>query len=96
MDKFFYTDMQKDTFVDRVNSVSIEGDSNDVVSSVKDILYVDIYTLEGAFRLDGYLDIGLIDTFVDMVFNIVGVFLFSGCYFVMEDRFAKLFLIRKV
>ena len=91
MDKYFDFDMQKDTVVDKINSVSLNDDEGSKVVKVYDILFTEIHTLDGVIRIDdGYLDIGLVDTISDMKINMVGAFTFgvlSAFYVAFPKRF---------
>ena len=91
MDKYFDFDMQKDTVVDRINSVSLNDDEGSKVVKVDGILFTEIHTLDGVIRIDdGYLDIGLVDTISDMKINMVGAFTFgvlSAFYVAFPKRF---------
>lgn len=72
MDKFFGTDMQKDTYIDTITSVELNPDGHMDPQTV-DIQSVVINGQEWA----GYLDIGLMDTMADMFVNFIGAVVFS-------------------
>ena len=77
-DMLLHTDMQKDTFVNVINSVSIPNDLGEKVTHVTDITAATIVTERGEVILPGgYLDIGLIDTIKDLFVNFIGAVLFS-------------------
>ncbi|MGN0993008.1 MAG: hypothetical protein ACI4PE_03720 [Bacilli bacterium] len=77
-DKYFGFDMQKDTYIDEFNTVSL--DNKDVVSRISGISSTKIYANGGAVLLsDGYLDIGLIDTMEDLFMNVISAFVASLC-----------------
>ena len=75
MDSFFNMDMQKDTVVHAIHSVMLDPSmSNRVyrISSINEVL------INGnALPVNGYIDIGLIDTMMDLIVNFVGAFIFS-------------------
>jgi hypothetical protein len=72
-DTFFGYDMQKDTIINRINSVELGTDGS--IISIGNITntYVDGEKLP----IDGYLDIGLFDTMKDMFVNFIGALIFS-------------------
>ena len=101
MDRYLGFDMQKDTYVDRINTASFENDDEDFVDSINNILYTDIYFDNDFYRIDnGYLDIGLIDTMEDMFFNVIGSLFFGILYlmgsFVTRFNFLKFFWVKRV
>lgn len=100
MDRYLGFDMQKDTYVDRINTASFENDDEDFVDSINNILYTDIYFDNDFYRIDnGYLDIGLIDTMEDMFFNVIGSLFFGILYlmgsFVTRFNFLKFFWVKR-
>ncbi len=66
-DMLFYTDMQKDVYIHGFTSVLLNGGMR---------VEVDSAMLNG-IRLNGWLDIGLIDTMKDMLMNAIGSIVFS-------------------
>lgn len=95
-DRYFGFDMQKDTYVDEFNTVSLDND--DVVSRISGISSTKIYANGGAVLLsDGYLDIGLIDTMEDLFMNVISAFVASLCgsfYIVGRKGFSFMELLR--
>ena len=87
-DMILNTDMQKDTFVRIINSVSIENALGEKVSHIQDVITTVIVTESGeVVTLNGYLDIGLIDTVKDLFVNFVGAVIFSVIgYFYVKRR----------
>ena len=70
--------MQKDTYIDEFNTVSL--DNKDVVSRISGIDRTLIYVSDSVIVLDdGYLDIGLIDTMEDLFMNVISAFVASLC-----------------
>ena len=90
MDWFFGLDMQKDTIINTINTVVLDPTrSNKVVTSTA-VNGVDL-------GINGYLDIGLIDTMKDLFVTLIGalVFSFIGFFYVKnrgEGKFAKRFI----
>ncbi|MEE0913618.1 MAG: hypothetical protein U0L76_03420 [Ruminococcus sp.] len=84
MDMFFGKDMQKDTVVNYINSYLLSGESNQMIR-IKEI--TDTVVNGESLGINGYLDIGLIDTMKDMLVNFVGavVFNFAG-FFYLKHR----------
>lgn len=75
MDFVFHTDMQKDTIVQALYSVTLDPEQANHVVAVTDIQNVAINGLP--LNLGGYLDIGLIDTMEDLLVNFIGATVFS-------------------
>lgn len=75
MDMFFGTDMQKDTVINVIRSVTLNPDGRNVPYVIKNITET---TVNGKnLDVDGYLDIGLIDTMADLFVNFIGAITFS-------------------
>ncbi len=83
MDQFFGKDMQKDTFVDVVNTVLLNPEGRNIVVSIPiESVYVN------GQQWPGYVDIGLIDTMEDLFVNFIGAVVFSLLgYFYAKGRF---------
>lgn len=98
MDMVFHTDMQKDTYISDIYTVSLDAEKNNTVISVEGIREVMIRKEDGSeVALPAYLDIGVMDTMKDLMVNFVGAFVFSiiGYFFVKEKgkgKFAKQFI----
>ncbi len=74
MDMLFGTDMQKDWIIATVNTVMLDDTLTNTVVSVP----IDTVLVNGAdWGLNGYLDIGLIDTMKDLIVNFIGAVMFS-------------------
>lgn len=87
MDMFFGKDMQKDTIVNSINSVLLSGGTNDV-TRIKEI--TETVVNGKSLGIDGYLDIGLIDTMKDLLVNFVGAVVFNiAGYFYIINRGKK-------
>ena len=75
MDSLYHLDMQKDTIIHSIYTVSLDpmNDNNCVaVTGIEDVV------LNGReLGLGGYLDIGLMDTMYDLIVNFIGAFVFS-------------------
>ena len=79
-DKFFMTDMQKDTILTEISTVTLDEthDNNPVI--IEDIARTILYDKNGqpiASIDNGYLDIGLNDTMKDLFVNFIGAIIFS-------------------
>lgn len=88
-DMVFKTDMQKDTWIHEISSVSLnpEGANDPVI--IKNIDHTEVIDKDGkAYVLkDGYLDIGLQDTMDDLFVNFIGAIVFSAFgYFYVKNR----------
>lgn len=94
MDKFFGFDMQKDTYIQAVNSVLLNKQGLNVPVKVA----IDSIKVNGEVW-DSYIDIGLIDTMMDLFVNFVGATVFSifGYFYVKhrgKDNFLKRFILK--
>lgn len=84
MDMLFGKDMQKDTVITTINSMLLSGQPN-VIERINDIgqTLVDGKSL----GINGYLDIGLIDTMKDLLVNFVGAVVFNVAgFFYIKSR----------
>lgn len=73
MDQLFMMDTQKDTIIQAIHSVSI--DPSGIMVHIGNI---DSVVVNGELLpINGYLDIGLIDTMQDLIVNFIGAFIFS-------------------
>lgn len=75
MDTFFHTDMQKDTIIHTIRSVSLDPTRSNLVITIHNIQ--DVAVNGSSLGLGGYLDIGLIDTMKDLFVNFLGAAIFS-------------------
>lgn len=75
MDQVFLTDMQKDYVVSNIHSVALDPTLSNKVVHVKNITSTSVNGID--LGVNGYLDIGLIDTMKDMLVNFIGAVCFS-------------------
>jgi len=82
------TDMQKDTYINTVNTVLLDPTNSNTVVSLHDISEVIIrYGGGKEVVLDAYIDIGISDTIKDLVVNFVGAAVFSVIgFFYLKHR----------
>lgn len=102
MDNLLNIDMQKDEYVYKINTVTLDPDVSNKVVSLNDIDKTVIYDSNGQelVTLDGYLDIGLHDTMMDLIVNFIGASVFSviGYLYIHNKekyKLAESFLTRK-
>ena len=102
MDQVFHLDMQKDTIVNEIHTVTLDPEQSNQVVSIEDISKTLILSENGLYStaIDGYLDIGLKDTMMDLVVNCIGAFIYSVfgyLYIVNHEKYglAGKFLTRK-
>ena len=74
-DKFFLTDMQKDTILHTISSVELNPDKVNSAVVIRGI--TDVAVNGESLGLGGYLDIGLNDTMKDLLVNFIGAVVFS-------------------
>jgi hypothetical protein len=92
-DLFLGTDMQKDCYVNVLNTVMLDPNNSNTVVSIKDISEVIVKYGDGReIVLDGYIDIGIADTVKDLVVNFVGATIFSiiGFFYVKQRGRGKI------
>lgn len=84
MDTFAGLDMQKDTIVNHITSVVLDPTKSNIPITISNIH--DVIINGKSLGLGGYLDIGLLDTMMDLIVNLIGAFVFSvfGFIYVKE------------
>ena len=97
MDMMFGLDMQKDAIVHTIASVKLDPNGGNIIHRISNI--TDTVVNGQSLGLNGYLDIGLIDTMKDLIVNFVGavVFSFIGYFYVKsrgKGKFASRFIPR--
>lgn len=100
-DRLLHIDMQKDTVVTTINSVSFDETKTNTPIRLDDITKTVIYYDKGKTKeMVGYLDLGGIDTMEDLFVNFIGALTFSvlGFFYIKNRdgyRFAESFIARK-
>ena len=85
MDSFFGMDMQKDTVVHAIHSVTLDPTRTNQVVTISGI--TDTAVNGESLGLGGYLDIGILDTMKDLFVNFIGAVVFSIIgYFYVKSR----------
>ena len=88
MDQLLGYDMQKDTVIHAIRSVTLDPDGRNVPYTIRNISETIVNGQE--LGLGGYLDIGLIDTMQDLMVNFIGAFVFSVFgFFYVRNRGQK-------
>ena len=102
MDTVFSLDMQKDTYVERINTVKFDSTKSNKVVSFKDIDHTILYDSNNneMLYMEGHLDIGLKDTMQDLIVNFIGALIYSTFGYIYisnkeKDKVVKKFLIKK-
>jgi hypothetical protein len=103
MDKIFLLDMQKDTILQTISTVTLDPLQNNNTVVIRDIAQTVMYGADGTVLAvidGGYLDIGLNDTMKDMFVNLIGAVVFSvfGFFYVKNRdkyQFTKHFIPEK-
>lgn len=95
MDSVFSLDMQKDTVLQTVSSVTLHPQGRNepvVVQGIQDVIVVLSDGSQRPLGLGGYLDIGLQDTMYDLLVNLMGAVVFSifGFFYVKTRGKGKL------
>lgn len=75
MDTFAGLDMQKDTIIHSITSVTLDSTKSNIPITIEGIK--DVIINGNSLGLDGYLDIGLKDTMMDLIVNFIGAIVFS-------------------
>ncbi len=93
MDMLVRFDMQKDTIVNTISSVTFDVNSTNQAFIFTDIVDTVLITSDGSqivmsdYGINGYLDIGIIDTMKDLFVNFIGAVVFSIIgYFYVKGR----------
>lgn len=100
MDAWFGLDMQKDTILAGFNSVNLDPGRHNIpyhVREVTDTILVYADGTQQTMGLGGYLDIGLMDTMMDLFVNFIGAVVFSiiGYFYVKtkgKGKIARMFI----
>lgn len=88
MDTLFHLDMQKDTVLHNIYSVTLDPANSNRVVSVTGI--GEVFINGEPLGAGGYLDIGLIDTMKDLFVNFIGAVVFSVTgYFYAKSKGRK-------
>ena len=95
VDTFMAKDMQKDTVLQAIHSVTLHPEGRNIPVHIRDIADVILVHSDGtqtALGVGGYLDIGLIDTRSDLLVNFIGAVVFSiiGFFYVKSQGKGKL------
>lgn len=98
MDMLIHFDMQKDTIVNSVTSVTFDTTASNNTVTFKDIVDTVIITSDGSqyafsdYGVNGYVDIGIIDTMKDLIVNFIGAVVFSivGFFYVKSRGKGKI------
>lgn len=99
MDLFFHMDMQKDTIVTSINSVLLNPEGLNQMIRIDNIQSTVVNGQD--LGIQGYLDIGLLDTMKDLFVNFIGAVVFSVIsYFYVktrgEGKFARRFIPKRM
>ena len=89
MDQIFVQDMQKDSIVNTISSVMLDPTGRQRAQVIHGITDVIVVTESGeiSLGLGGYLDIGLLDTMMDLLVNFIGAVVFSTVgFFYVKSR----------
>ncbi|MBP3306654.1 MAG: hypothetical protein J6L66_03440 [Anaerotignum sp.] len=88
MDYFLHFDMQKDTVIRNLYTVSLDESLSNKVIAIEGIH--DVSVNGQSLGLGGYLDIGIIDTMKDLFVNFIGAVVFSTTgYFYAKNKGRK-------
>jgi hypothetical protein len=91
-------DMQKDSYINAINTVLLDQTGTNTVEELKDITEVVIKYGDGReLILDSYIDVGLRDTIGDLLVNFIGAFVFTiiGFWYLLKrgnGKIAKQFI----
>lgn len=103
LDKIIKTDAQKDTLLDSISSVDLDGSKNNKAVIIKDIDKTVLLNHDDEVLIvidGGYLDIGLTDTMEDLFVNFIGASVYSilGYFYIKyrnKNNLASKFIITK-
>lgn len=102
MDHFLLFDMQKDTIIQTISTVTLDpaaANNTQIIQGIQDVILVFPDGSQRALGLGGYLDIGLLDTMEDLIVNFIGAVIFSffGFFYIKsrgKGKFARRFIPR--
>ena len=78
IDYFASFDMQKDFIIRNIHTVKLDPSATNTVVPIRDIVSTAVTSADGSvYVIDGYLDIGLLDTMKDLLVNFAGAAIFS-------------------
>ncbi len=78
MDSLFNLDMQKDTIIYHFGSVNFDPTGGNSPQYIGEIIGSTIETADGrVYTVNGYLDVGIVDTMKDLFVNFIGAVVFS-------------------
>lgn len=88
-DRLFLLDMQKDTVITTISSVTLDATNSNTPIVIRNIN--DVAVNGQSLGLGGYLDIGLYDTMEDLFVNFIGAVVFSlfGYFYVKHQGKGK-------
>lgn len=90
-DLIFKTDMQKDTIITKVNSVTLNSNQENKPVCIE-INSLEVNGKDWIEEYGGYIDIGLIDTMSDLIDGFIGASIYSVFgYFYLKNRNEKNF-----
>ncbi len=98
IDSLMLKDMQKDSLITSIYSIRFDSERKNRVTALENIVKTVITMKDGnTVTIDGYLDIGLIDTMKDLFVNFIGATVFSiiGFFYVKyrgRGKFARQFI----
>ncbi len=88
VDSLLSKDMQKDTVITAINSTLLSGNETNTVTHINEINSTLVNGND--LGINGYLDIGLIDTMKDLFVNFLGAIVFNGVGFIyLKNRGKK-------
>ena len=97
VDKYLHKDMQKDTVINTIYSVTLnEEGKNKVVEASMDSIVINGEDWNQLYG--GYVDIGLHDTIEDLLVNFIGAvifYIFGYLYTIGKGKYAKNFIVKR-
>lgn len=89
-DKLLALDMQKDFVISSFSSVTLDPSGSGNLIKLHDITQTVITTASGeAYIVDGFLDIGIMDTMKDLFVNMIGALIFSVLGYLYEKDHSR-------
>jgi hypothetical protein len=96
-DRLFQFDMQKDSIVYNIHSVYLNPDNTNQMVNINNIDKTTIQTKDGTIiTINGYLDIGLIDTMNDLIVNFIGAVVFSVFGYLLKNEYIMKHFVVKI
>ena len=91
MDTFLHTDMQKDSLIQSIYSYEVLGGELGTILNVEEVTTV----INGEYVVNGYIDLGRMDSMLDLLVETLGAIAFAIVYAVDKGVHTSFHLLKK-